>query len=236
MNIQPALADTHGDVVFWDDTESQTTQQPGQLWPGKQVIVAEPARRRSDLYTLHTIRCGEFVATAKSTSVIQRLYSRVEDCRQTGVTTGNPIFVLMEESAHADDPGGFAAWADFVDWSTSTPDEFIRAIELALSLELATLARELAQEGKRRFPDHGRIKRADRVLAPPVVQIKPNMSPAEGLDLSMTWLRKHASQYRGNWVAVRSGHLVATAGTLEGLEAIIGQAVDPESTVVTKVL
>jgi len=233
MNIQPIPADTYGDVVLWDAPGSQTTQQLDQLWPGKQARVAEPTRRWSDLYATW---CAEFATTAKSTSVIQHLYPWMEDRRQTGITTGNLVFLLMEEAARADDPRGFAAWADFVDWSTSAPGEFVRAIDLALSLELATLARELAREGKRQFPNHERLKQAALVLAPPTVQAKPDMSPAEGLNLSMAWLREHASQYRGNWVAVRCGRLVAVAGTLEELEAITGQDADPESTVVTKVL
>ena len=149
---------------------------------------------------------------------------------------GNHMFVLMEEAARIDDSRGFATWADFIDWSTSTPDEFTRAIDLALSLELATRARELAQKGKRRLPGHKRLERAAQVLAPPTVQPQPDISPAEGLHLSMAWLREYADQYRGKWVAVHCGRLVAVAGTLEELEAIIGQAVNPESTVVTKVL
>ena len=52
----------------------------------------------------------------------------------------------------------------------------------------------------------------------------------------MIWLRKHASQYRGNWVAVRDGHLVAAAATLEELETAIGQTSSLDSMLVTKVL
>ena len=236
MNVQPTSADARSsDVVFWDDVGSQTTQQPEQLWPGKRVIIAKP-QRRPDLYLLYTTWCTELASTVTSASFLQCLYSRMEDYRQTGNTSGNLIFTLMEEAAQAEDPRRFAAWADLIDWSTSTPDELVRTIELTLSLELVALARELTLEGTHLFPNHERLRQAAQVLAPPSVQPQPDMPPAEGLEVSMAWLSEHASQYRGQWVAVRSGRLIATTATLQELEASIGQDTSLESTIVAKVL
>jgi hypothetical protein len=238
MSSRFTLADdTRDDIVFQADSGSQTAPRLDQLWPGRQVVVTEPERKQARLYSLYAAWCAEFMGTgAKSTSVTGLIHSLTEDCRQTGVMARNPVILLMEEAAHADNPREFAIWAGFVDWSTCAPDEFIRAIDLALNLELATLARELAQEGHRHFPDYKRLEQAARVLAPSTVQAKADMSPVEGLDVSMAWLHEHAGQYRGNWVAVRGGHLLATTTTLEELEEVIGQTADFESTIVTRVL
>jgi hypothetical protein len=238
MSSRFTLADdTRDDIVFQADSGSQTAPQLDQLWPSRQVVVTEPERKQAGLYSLYVAWCAEFMGTvARSTSVTGLIHSLTEDCRQTGALARNPVILLMEEAAHADNPREFATWAGFVDWSTCAPDEFIRAIDLALNLELATLARKLAQEGHRHFPDYERLKQAACVLAPPTVRAKADMSPVEGLDASMAWLRDHANQYRGNWVAVYNGHLLATTTTLEELEEVIGQTADFESTIVTRVL
>lgn len=73
------------------------------------------------------------------------------------------------------------------------------------------------------------------ILTPPVVH-NIHVSHAKGLDASMAWLSEHASQYRGQWVAVREGKLLGTAWSLEELDSIIGQDEDPISTIITKVL
>lgn len=237
MSVQPTPTDEYkqANLVFEDIPGDHVTQSSDQLWPGKQVLVTEPAKERGDLYSLYVALCFG-LTTAASAYDVQRFSYWLEDCQQTGNTVGNPIFALMEEAARTDNPHRFVAWANLVDWSTSTPGEFIKAVDLALSLELASLARELAQEGRSRFPEHKRLDQVARVLAPPTVQANPGMLPAEGLDLSMAWLREHVGQYRGSWVAVRGGCLVATADTLEELEVLISQAVDLESTIVTRVL
>ena len=158
-----------------------------------------------------------------------------EDGHQTSIAaTSNPI-ILLEESARVGDRRTFAVLARAIDWSTRRPDELTATIDLALSLEMATLAIDLAQLGGRLFPDHERVQRAARVLAPPVVRVV-RLPRARGLSASMAWFREHASQYRGQWVAVREGKLLGAAESLEDLKTVIGQGEDAVSTVVTRVL
>jgi hypothetical protein len=52
----------------------------------------------------------------------------------------------------------------------------------------------------------------------------------------MAWFDKHADQYRGQWVAVREGQLLAVASSLAELMSVIGEGEDAISTIVTKVL
>lgn len=83
--------------------------------------------------------------------------------------TATPSLALLEDRARAEDREAFATLVAEIDWATRLPDELTRAIDLALKLELSTLAIALAQTGGRLFPAHERLQQAARVLAPPVV-------------------------------------------------------------------
>jgi hypothetical protein len=105
---------------------------------------------------------------------------------------------------------------------------------LALSLDLVPLARELVQQGSRVFPDDTRLQQVTAVLAPPVAI---ETRPAQGLslDASQTWLKEHASQYKGQWIAVQEGTLLGAAPTLKDLYVQIGPGGKTAPTVVVKV-
>jgi hypothetical protein len=147
----------------------------------------------------------------------------------------HPPIEALEESARAGDRQTFNQLAEGIDWATRPPDELARTIDLALQLELATLAIELAQQAGRLFPTHERLQRAARVLAAPVV-IRKHPAQAAGLRESRAWLRKHAAEYRGRWVAVREGKLLGVAESLAAMKSLVGSELDPRNTIVTRVL
>ena len=74
--------------------------------------------------------------------------------------------------------------------------------------------------GRELFPDHERIERAAEVLAPGSARAT-RLPPAEGLRASRRWLREHADEYGGQWVAVRHGALVGVAPSLEEMGSIV---------------
>jgi hypothetical protein len=54
----------------------------------------------------------------------------------------------------------------------------------------------------------------------PACQTSPKLQrPAQGLslDASQTWLKEHAAQYKGQWIAVQEGTLLGAAPTLQDL-------------------
>ncbi|MFN8459604.1 MAG: hypothetical protein U0401_33985 [Anaerolineae bacterium] len=142
---------------------------------------------------------------------------------------------LLEEFAQADERQQFAARVNTIDWSVYQPEQLMRAIDLALRLELSSLAIRLAQQGKQLFPNHEHIQQAAQVLAPPIGR-EVSRPYTQKLNASQSWLREHASEYRGRWVAVREGELVATAESLQELATVMGQDENTINTLISKVL
>ncbi len=129
----------------------------------------------------------------------------------------------------------FALLATTIDWSLHCATDLTRAIDLALVLDMVSLARGLSHQGSKIFPEDKRLQQAVAVLAPPVVR---GTRPAQSLHLtaSQRWLKEHASQYIGQWVAVRDGTLLGSAPTLQDLHERIGVEGQTASTIVVKVL
>ncbi len=165
-------------------------------------------------------------------SVYSAWYTRRD---RTGARAGDDLISLMERMASEPDPRAFLSLVEMVDWSTRRPEELTAAIDLALREERPTLATRLAQLARELFPHHERIARAARVLAPGSAR-STYLPPAEGLRASRRWLREHADEYRGQWVAVRQGALVGAAPFLEQMEDLIDLEEEGANLLVTRVL
>ena len=98
-----------------------------------------------------------------------------------------------------------------------------------------TIEQELAHQGSRIFPEDKRLQQAMAVLAPPIVR---GARPAQSLHLTAAqrWFKEHASQYTGQWVAVRGDTLLGAAPTLQELHECMGAEGQTASTIVVKVL
>jgi hypothetical protein len=122
-----------------------------------------------------------------------------------------------------------------IDWSHHRPSDLMRAIDLALRLDMVPLARELAQQGSKLFPADTRVQQATAVLSPPVVRAT---RPEQGLllEASQRWLKEHASRYKGQWIAVGDGTLLGAAPTLQELYKQLGPEGKMAHTVIVKVL
>lgn len=213
-----------------DITGPQITSFPN-LWSDTSVYVIGALMHRE--WSSRTL--AEAIEARGAATTTRHDETSVEDSHQTTTAARSTPIVLLKEAAEAGDRRGFARLVETTDWSTRPPEELTKAIDLALSLEMATLAIKLAQLGGRLFPEHERVQRAARVLAPPVVR-SVHPPRARGLDVSMAWLSEHAHQYRGKWVAVREGQLLGVADSLAELMPLIGEGEDAISTLVTRVL
>jgi hypothetical protein len=69
-------------------------------------------------------------------------------------------------------------------------------------------ARRYVQELERRWPDSERVRHHARTLAPPTVRLLPDLKRINR-DRERAWLRAHAHEYPGCWIAVLGDQLVA---------------------------
>jgi hypothetical protein len=71
-------------------------------------------------------------------------------------------------------------------------------------------ARAAVQDLAARWPDSPRVQYWTRVLAPPTASAAPGPDPRSGpLERERAWLKKHARQYPGCWLAVYGDRLIA---------------------------
>jgi predicted HTH domain antitoxin len=155
------------------------------------------------------------------------LFQRGLTVIQASQTAGKPLDEFMQElarrnmlvpsSAHesADDRGRNAEPG-----SNDEAEPLRRAIRHAIEIADAKNARILIAEGRARFPEDEWIVRAERVMAVPeahYVEREPVSDPRA----DWRWLDEHAREYRGQWVALKDGGLVAAAPSLSALAAAV---------------
>jgi hypothetical protein len=144
-------------------------------------------------------------------------------------------FPALQKAVEQKDHRTFAHLARALPWQDHHASDLLQAIDWALALDAVETARELAQHGRKLFPDHERLRQVATVLAPPIL-LGTRPSQPIGLDASQQWLKKHAMLYNGQWVAVRSGTFLGSAPTLRELYERIGAEGKTASVIVVKVL
>ena len=74
--------------------------------------------------------------------------------------------------------------------------------------------------GSRKYPDDPELAKMARILAPSeLLDVTRPVDPS--VSLNQAWLREHAQGYRGRWIALRAGQLVADAPTAKELKALL---------------
>jgi hypothetical protein len=91
-----------------------------------------------------------------------------------------------------------------------TPESFLEEIHAALNAGSLAGARDAAERGLARFPHHAELQRLHWVLRPGEVRKVPGSRMPDPRP-SYEWLRRNASQYRGQWVALGGGELIAAS-------------------------
>jgi hypothetical protein len=83
-------------------------------------------------------------------------------------------------------------------------DRLVALVEASRVQEARTLVKELAA----RWPESAAIRHMDRVLEPPRV-IATGTMPAPALEQEIAWLRSHAREHPGCWLAIHGDRLIA---------------------------
>jgi hypothetical protein len=126
------------------------------------------------------------------------------------------------EASTVHDVSPFARAYQAVHWQEHPADDFAHAVRLALSVGAPTIAQELAFKGAKRYPDHAELQKMAHILAPPTVSVS-KASPRPGIQANRDWLNANWDDYRGRWVALRDGQLLAVADSLDGLSEQVGE-------------
>ena len=123
-------------------------------------------------------------------------------------------------AANAYDVSPFVRASKKIDWQVQPAANFVEAIRLALSAGAHHMAQKLASLGASRFPKHSELQKMAGVLAPPVSSLTSPADPSVHKD--MAWLKAHWDEYKGQWVALRDGQLLAAADSVEAIEQQVG--------------
>lgn len=105
-----------------------------------------------------------------------------------------------------------------MNWEIRPVEQFIRVIQLALSLGCHATAQRLARQGIQRYPQHEGMIKMEKILAPAKL-IRKDLPPYPPAELNMQWLKQNRMQYAGQWVAIKEGQLIAAAPTFKELAA-----------------
>ncbi|MEW5986556.1 MAG: hypothetical protein AB1791_07990 [Chloroflexota bacterium] len=135
------------------------------------------------------------------------------------------VMAQLEKAAAASDPydvSAFVTAVKAVDWDSRPAADFVRAVYLALNAGAHLTARHLAMAGAARFPDHAELQKMAYILAPPKATVSKSGPHPENKG-NMAWLKENWDTYRGRWVALRGGQLLAVADSLDGLVAQVGE-------------
>ena len=129
--------------------------------------------------------------------------------------------IRLESAAENGAELAFIKAANAMDWSGRPPEDYVRAVRLALEAGAHLKARKLSVEGTRQYPDHPEIQKFAALLAPPKILLD-HEPPDPSLRLNRDWVMNHLEEFNGRWVALKAGQLLGEAATFEELFAIVG--------------
>lgn len=128
----------------------------------------------------------------------------------------------LEALAEAGNEVGFLSVLAALNWKTYSADECVTIMRLALEAGAIGAVESIASEAAKDHPDSTEVQRYARLYAP--MRRVPSEHSGYRVDhaANRTWLEEHAGQYQNQWVAVRDGHLLATAPTAKQLVKELG--------------
>ena len=127
----------------------------------------------------------------------------------------------LERAARLGDTVQFAQLVNQMDWQYRSVDDYLHTVQLALSIGAHLTARKLAIMGGECFPDNPDMAKHARILAP-VKTIRSDLPAKPDIAKNMYWLIEHREEYRGRWVALKDGKLLASARAFQDLKQQVG--------------
>jgi putative addiction module CopG family antidote len=131
--------------------------------------------------------------------------------------------LLKDHKAQSDN--GQQSSDDYADATPRSAEDILRAISQALATGEHGLARQLAMDGAKQYPNHDKLQKYGHILAPPTVgkPIPTTLETRAARKANHAWLNAHWQVYRGNWVALRAGQLLHASPSIDDVIAAVGE-------------
>jgi hypothetical protein len=149
------------------------------------------------------------------------LPKRLEQTPATDIRETEEAMAGLEAAAAAGDEAAFLAAVKSVEWAERTTAEFLCATRLALKAGAHLAARQISALGLERYPTNPEVQKFAHALAPPRV-IGGSLPRDPDIEANQRWLRAHAGEYTGKWVAIKNGQLLGAADSLKHLVDQLG--------------
>lgn len=203
--------------VFWDAT---TLGMPGQVeryFPGGQDFKVARGDGTTVIWIISRFverkeqrSPGPVTGTGPSEAIV--LLTALDATEDSG-----DGIAMLEIVAEAGDETAFVQAASEIDWSRHPAADFARAVRLALAAGAHLLARNLADYGHLLHPQHEELAKMAHILAPPRV-VRTGLPPDPSGRANLEWMRDHAAEYRGRWIALKDGVFITYAPTARALK------------------
>jgi uncharacterized protein DUF5678 len=95
-----------------------------------------------------------------------------------------------------------------------TPESFIEEIVAALGYGAEERARKITEQGLTQYPDHEKLLKYRHFLRPARSRVVPGPTLSDPRP-SYEWIKRHSREYRGKWVALYKGELVASSESFD---------------------
>lgn len=114
----------------------------------------------------------------------------------------------------------------------SAVKDYVIGIKAALEQGNISVAHHLAAEAIEQHPEDEMIQTYAQLLAPPQVT-SVQRSPHPDLIPNQTWINQHRLEYKGQWIALRAGQLLAHAHSSTEFNQQLNQIDDLENVFLT---
>ena len=141
------------------------------------------------------------------------------------------LFARLDSLAKDGDIDAFVRTLQRVKWEDRRASEFVRVIRLALDVSAPAAARHLFVLGQKYHPNNPYLSVYSKLFGEsPRASIRA--LPANNtLKANREWLKEHRIAYRGQWIALKEGELLATGSSLDDLRSKIS---DVSNTLLTR--
>ncbi|MBC6418066.1 MAG: hypothetical protein GDA44_04395 [Prochloron sp. SP5CPC1] len=107
--------------------------------------------------------------------------------------------------------------------TNQTAVEFIKQADIEIQRGDFHGAWKIAVEGLKSFPEHAELQKYEYILAPPKVTMVPRDPNQDDGQADIDWIKENRKQYRGCWVALKNGQLLASGKDLDEIVEQIGE-------------